>query len=105
MILYNVTYKVEHQVHADWLKFMQFDYIPATMATNVFEEYKIARLLGVDEEDGITYAVQFLASSMEAYRLFHQHHALSLSKRLQASYAGKYVSFATIMRVVDRGEG
>lgn len=103
MILYNITYKVEHQVHADWLKFMQFEYIPATMATDVFEEYKMARLLGVDEEDGITYAVQFLASSMEAYRIFQQRHALALSKLLQQSYAGKYVAFTTIMRVVDRG--
>jgi hypothetical protein len=103
MILYNVTYKVEHQVHANWLKFMQFEYIPAAMATNVFEEYKITRLLGVDEEDGITYAVQLLASSLEAYRIFQQHHALALSKRLQETFAGQYVAFTTLMRVVDKG--
>ena len=99
-ILYNVTVKVDHEIHNDWLHWMKRVHVPAVMETGMFIEYKICRLLGVDEEDGITYAVQYLCPNMTTYQLYQKKHAYDLQKDHTERYEGKFVAFRTLMKVV-----
>ena len=52
MILYNVTLKVDPQIHEEWKQWMCEVHIPDVMSTGLFKEYKMCKLLGLDEEDG-----------------------------------------------------
>jgi hypothetical protein len=103
MILYNVTVKVSREVHDDWREWMLARHIPDVMATGMFTEYKFARLLGVDEDDGPTYAIQYLAPNMEAYQIYQHHFAPRLQAEHQDSYQDRTLAFRTLMRVVDQG--
>ncbi len=103
MILYNVTVKVEHGTHDDWLGWMKDLHIPDVMATGLFLEYRMSRLLGMDETDGITYSIQYLLANMEDYQEYHAEHAARLQADHQERYKGRYVAFRTMMQVVSHG--
>ena len=99
-IIYNVTVKLDHDIHLEWLQWMKRVHIPAIMETGMFIEYKICRLMGVDESDGVTYDVQYLSPNMTTYQLYQEKHAYHLQKDHIERYKGKFVAFRTLMRVV-----
>ena len=99
-ILYNVTVKVDHEIHQDWLRWMRRVHIPAVMETGMFLEHRISRLLGTDESDGFTYSIQYLCPNMTTYQLYQEKHAYLLQKDHQERYQNKFVAFRTLMKVL-----
>lgn len=102
-ILYNVTIKIDHEVHNDWLAWMKRVHMPAMIDTGYFEEYTMSRLMGSDETDGFTYSIQYLAPSFSAYQEYQEKQAAAMQKSHHAKFQSKYVAFRTLMKVVDRG--
>lgn len=103
MLLYNITTQVEHQVHAEWLNWMQQSYIPILMEGGYFEEYRMSRILGIDETDGITYTLQLGVANMPTYRLYQQKQAFQHQSMHDGRYGEKALSFRTVMDVVAKG--
>ena len=103
MILYNITNKVDHAVHDEWLGWMQQSYIPHVMESGIFEDYKFCRLLGVDESDGITYALQFTISSRPAFDIYQEKFAYAHQQMHDLRYKGNFVTFRSVLDVVDHG--
>ena len=66
MILYNVTINIDSNVHDEWLKWMKEVHIPDVLATGMFVETKIARILA-EEEGGMAYSIQYFARNMDDY--------------------------------------
>lgn len=100
MILYNVTISLDPQIEQDWLSWMQEIHIPEVMATACFINYKICRMLDQEEEGGLTYAIQYLAPSQEAYNTYQEKHAAALQQDHNKRYAGKTAAFRTILSVL-----
>ncbi len=100
MILYNVTVKIDHEVRQDWLQWMKEVHIPDVMDTGLFVKHRMFRLLGVDETDGITYAIQYLCNSMVEYQLYQEKHAFRLQEEHRQRYQDRYVAFRTLMEKV-----
>ncbi len=67
-ILYNVTVKVETNIAEQWLQWLLTEHIPDVLSTKCFTDYKVVRLLEVDDTDGPTYAIQYFASSLDDYK-------------------------------------
>ena len=67
MILYNITISVNAESASEWLEYMVNDHIPSVLATGHFRDYKLCRVEG-DEEGGKTFAVQYVAHSLAAFR-------------------------------------
>src|SRR4051812_43707164 len=65
MIIYNVTVKVAHPIAAEWLRWMKDEHMPDILATGLFIESRLCRLLEQDETDGITYSAQYMCDSLE----------------------------------------
>ncbi|MCH2082260.1 MAG: DUF4286 family protein [Saprospiraceae bacterium] len=101
MILYNVTLKVDPQIHEEWKQWMCEVHIPDVMSTGLFKEYKMCKLLGLDEADGITYAVQYFSASMEDFEEYQSKHAKRLQTEHMNRYKDRYVAFRTMMEVVS----
>lgn len=101
MILYNVTVKVDRTVAADWLNWMQEVHIPEVMMTNQFIEYRLMRILGEVEDDGVTYAIQYLCASIEKFRKYHDDFAKRLQAEHSKRYKDRFVAFRTLMEMVD----
>jgi hypothetical protein len=102
MIIYNVTINVEDDIHDKWLSWMKKEHLPQVMATQMFLEYKILRLLSRQEDEtGKTYAIQYHCESIEKYDYYQQHFAPALQAETKKLFDGKFVAFRTILEVVD----
>ena len=64
MIIYNVTINIDHSVHNKWLQWMQNKHISDVLATGVFNNARFVKVL-VQEDEGVTYSVQFFTDSKE----------------------------------------
>lgn len=97
MILYNITVKINLEVHDDWLQWMQEQHIPDLMKTGLFERYSISKVLLQDDSDGITYAVQYACQDMATLQKYMAQHAPSLQQDHHERYKDQYVAFRTIL--------
>ena len=100
MIIYNVTVKIDSDVQQEWLDWMKEVHIPNVMNTGIFEEYRISRILELDEADGVTYAIQYLCKSLDDYETYRNQYAPALQQEHSDKYQNKFVAFRTLMEVV-----
>lgn len=104
MVLYNITTKVEHGIHTSWLQWMQQAYIPLIMDDGYFRDYKFSRLLGVDETEGITYALQLTLENMTTFRIYQEKKAFAHQTMHDRRYKEKALSFRSVLDVISSGE-
>ena len=101
MIIYNVTTKVEHSIVAAWFKWLQEEYIPAIINTGCFTEAIILHLAEADDEEGITYAVQYHAKDIKHYENYIEQFSDGMRQNAIDKWGNKFISFRTMMRVVN----
>lgn len=101
MIVYNITIKADWSIHREWLQWMQEEYIPEIIATGLFNNYRIMRLLEVDESDGPTYAIQYEARRREDYETYLRQFSEALSRKAFARWGDKFVSFSSVLQIVN----
>ena len=99
MIVYNVTVNIDHDVHDAWLRWMKDTHIPDVMATGLFIESRIHRVL-VEDEGGVTYAIHYVAADMMHYERYRDEHAPRLQAEAQAAFGGRFHAFRTLLEVV-----
>jgi hypothetical protein len=100
MILYNVTSSVDPEVAEEWLAFMRDVHMPDIMATGYFVKSQLLRLLN-EEDDGYTYAAQFYCLNVEQLDEYQETLAPGLRADLETRFPGQYVSFRTVLEVID----
>jgi len=100
MIIYNVTVNIDHEVHDEWLQWMKEVHIPDVMATGMFLENKISKVLTGEEEGGLTYSIMYTCKDMATLELYHKDHAPALRADHTKRYAGKFAAFRTLLEVV-----
>ena len=104
MILYNVTVNIDVEAHDEWLKWMKEVHIPDVLATGLFFDGKIARILA-EEAGGKSYSVQYLAKSMEDYERYQNEHAHRLQADHEKNFGVRYVAFRSLLNVVHHEKG
>ena len=75
MIIYNVTINVDESIHHDWLKWMQNKHINDVLATGLFTNAKMVRVLVEEEMGGTTYAVQYFTDSRAKLEDYYKDYA------------------------------
>ena len=101
MIIYNVTIKIDNEIHREWLHWMKTVHIPEVMATGCFSENKIMRLLDPPpDEQGTTYAVQYFCNDMATLKEYSDKHAPALQLDHTRRYKGRFGAFRTVMELV-----
>ena len=100
MIIYNVTTKITHAIHTDWLEWMQQVHIPEVIATGCFTDASILHLLEVDESEGPTYAVQYHAESKAQYNLYIENFAAELRLKAIEKWGNNFIAFRSVMHRV-----
>lgn len=101
MIIYNVTIKVEGTIADAWLQWMLHEHIPDVMKTGCFDEYKVVRLLEVDDSEGPTYAIQYHAPSKADYNRYITVHAEGLRQKSFDKWGNRFIAFRSVMQVVQ----
>jgi hypothetical protein len=100
MLIYNVTVKVDEIIAREWLQWMQQEHIPGIMNTGCFVDFKIVRLLDMDDTEGPTYAVQYFADTIGDYQKYLEHHAPRFRKESTDKWGDRFIAFRTLMEVV-----
>lgn len=100
MIIYNITIKVEASIAEDWLQWLLKEHIPSVMATNCFIDYKVVRLLEVDDSEGPTYAIQYNAESKADYNRYIEIHSSKMQKLSFEKWSDSFIAFKSVMEVV-----
>jgi len=93
--------KIDLSVHEDWVDWMKKIHIPEVLATHLFESHKMSRIQDEDEEDGITYAIQYVCLDQEKFKVYQSDFAPNLQKEHSERYGGKFIAFRTIMHIID----
>jgi len=100
MIIYNVTLKVEHSIAPQWLKWLKEEHIPDIIATGCFTHAQILHLLEANDEEGITYAVQYHTADKSLYDRYIEKFADELRKKATDKWGGQFIAFRSLMEVV-----
>lgn len=83
---------------ATWLK---EEHIPKLIKTGCFAHAVIMQLTEVDDLEGLTYAVQYYANNKTLYNRYIEQYADSIKKKATDKWGNKFISFRTVMKVVN----
>ncbi len=100
MIVYNVTTKVNHAIAADWLRWLKEEHIPDLVNTGCFTHAVILHLVESDDEEGITYAVQYHAESRALYNRYMEKYSGVMRQKAMDKWGNGFISFRTLMHLV-----
>lgn len=101
MFIYNVTIKVHQSINNEWLKWMKEKHLNDVMATNCFTKYQFVQLLDVDDDEGITYAIQYYCQSKAIYDLYIEKFAPKLRQDGVDLFADKFIGFRSFMKIIE----
>jgi hypothetical protein len=100
MIVYNITSKVRWDILEAWLAWQLEEQIPAILATELFDDYQLYRLLEQDEDEGPTFVIQFFTTSLERYNQFGTEFAPALQQTGLDKWGNGFISFRTLLQSV-----
>lgn len=99
MFIYNVTVKIDNSVHDEWLDWMRSRHIPDVLATKLFSEARILRVL-TGETDGSTYAIQYSCENPKNIDEYQSKFSAGLQQEHSERYKDKFVAFRSIMKEI-----
>ena len=99
--IYNVTIKIAHDIHEDWLQWLKAEHIPEVVQTGCFTNALKLRLMEVDDSNGTTYAVQYFASSKGLYNNYIENHAGEMRQKSFEKWGDNFIAFRSVMQVVN----
>ena len=102
--LYNVTVLVIHEKVDEWKEYMINNHILDVMNTGCFESFKLNRLKFVDEKDGLSFAVQYVALSESKLQEYMGQHAPALQKDHTDKFGESALAFRTIMEILHESK-
>lgn len=100
MIIYNVTVSVDEHIADEWLSWMKAKHIPDVMATGLFVEYRILRVVTGDHS-AHTFAIQYTLESQAHLNQYQMEHAPAIQKEHLDKYGEKAVAFRTVLEILD----
>ena len=100
MVLYNVTVGIDPDVEQEWLNWMKTEHIPAVMNTGMFKEHKIFKVLSQEDEETVSYSVQYFAQNIEFVMKYLDEFAPPLVEAHKNRYQNRHVAFRTLLEQV-----
>ena len=101
MLMYNVTTGVDKQIEQEWLIWMKEVHIPEVMKTKMFVGYRIYKVLTADQEDTVSYAIQYQAKSISQIEQYLDKFAPALREEVKKKFGDKAVSFRSLLEEVN----
>lgn len=102
-VIYNVTIKINEDIHQEWLQWMKNIHIPDVMNTGCFESFKVTKIVEDPDDQGIGFAIQYVAYSILTLEKYMATFAKKLQEEHSQRYAGQYVAFRTVLEVLQEG--
>ena len=101
MILINTTFHVHVTVAAAFKAWLRDEYVPRSVAHEHIQGARIARVLGGEDPDGMTFAVQLECRTLAEARHWHDNEGATLRGQMTARWGAKTLFFTTYLEVMD----
>lgn len=100
MLLYNVTVGVDKEIEQEWLQYIREKHIRNVMDTGLFLDSKIYKVLHDQDEDTISYSIQYFARSIEDIQQYLEVFAPVLIEEHRKKFLNRHVAFQTLLEEV-----
>ncbi|GAB1444611.1 MAG: DUF4286 family protein [Cyclobacteriaceae bacterium] len=100
MILYNVTIGIDRDIEKVWVEWMKNTHIPEVLKIGIFVQHRFYKVLSHDDEDTVSYCVQYYTPTIEQFNLYIKDHASGLIEQHRSKFEGKHVAFRTLLEEV-----
>ena len=101
MIVLNFTTLVPWHVVDEWLLWQREEHIPEILSTQLFDDYKLFRLMDAEDHEGPTFVIQYFTSTKDRYRRYLDEFALSLRQKALARWRNQVIAYRTAMELVN----
>jgi len=101
MLIFNTTYKVSGSITDSWLDWMRVIHIPFMLANKQFSHPQIAKIVGSEDEQGVSFSVQFRISDMQTLMNWHKLNATEFQNNFQQKFGNDVQFFSTVLEVVE----
>lgn len=100
MLLYNVTVGVDKDIEQEWLQWIKAKHIPDVMRTGLFVESKMFKVLHDENEETVSYSIQYFANSIDQIQQYIEVFAPALIEEHKQKFFNKHVVFQTLLEQV-----
>lgn len=100
MLLYNVTIGIDKDVEMEWLQWMKEKHIPDVLNTGMFVSSKMYKVLHDQDDNTISYSVQYFAKSIDHIQQYLEVFAPMLIEEHRRKYLNKHVAFNTLLEEI-----
>ena len=100
MILYNITVIIEEAIEAEWLTWINQEFIPNALSSNLLVSNRLLKVIDSPNE-GITYCLQFISDSIENYLEFTNTYSNNLLSTHTRQFENRSVLFSTAMEFIN----
>lgn len=101
MLIFNTTYKVPNALSMHWIDWMKTNHIPFMLINNTFEKPQIVKIVGSEDEQGVSYAVQFQILDMEMLTKWHQQNATKFQQSFVHEFGNDIQFFSTVLEIIE----
>jgi hypothetical protein len=99
MIIYNVTLYIEPAILSEYLNWLKNEHIPRVMATNLFEKYRILKVLTELDGEVESYAIQYELPTMAHFERYEKEFAPALRAETVEKFGEQVTAFRTLLQV------
>jgi hypothetical protein len=100
MLMYNVTFNLDQSIEQDWINWMKESHIPKVMATDMFVENRIYKIMHEQEDGSVNYSVQYFAESLDQVLKYQKEFSPKLQADVTERYQDKLIAFRTLLELI-----
>lgn len=98
MFILNITFLISQPMIDSWLVWARQDFIPYMLASGLLSDAQLARIVG-QEEDGLSYALQFKALNRRVLEQWNELHAAEMQQKCSSRFGESALFFSTVLEI------
>jgi hypothetical protein len=103
MYLYNITYRVENKIFDSWKVWVLEKNIPTIMSLGLFSSFRFCCLLGEENVDAQTYALQFKCESWETFLKYRDGQMAEFFEQQISLFGEEVLTFSSLLEIQLEG--
>lgn len=101
MLIYNTTYHCEQACYDEFVEWLRKVYIPTAMAHGAISSPRMSRILGHEENEGVSISLQFSTADFDTLSAWYEACGATLIEELEKNFHQRVAGFSTIMQEID----
>ena len=101
MLIYNVTTGLDKKIEQEWIAWMKEVHIPEVMKTKIFVSKRLYKVLTSDDQNMVSYAVQYTAQSLGQLEKYLEEFAPALRDKVKERFGSQLASFRTVLEEIS----